>query len=63
MKVGRVAIITRGRFAGKKVRQDPHPPRSTREEKKKEADDEAKDSLSTSAPRNGKSEARKISEC
>lgn len=28
MKVGRVAIITRGRYAGKKVRQDPDPPRN-----------------------------------
>jgi hypothetical protein len=27
MKVGRVAIITRGRYAGKKVRRDPDPPR------------------------------------
>lgn len=29
MKVGRVAIITRGRYAGKKVRQPPSPNRST----------------------------------
>jgi len=36
MKVGRVAIITRGRYAGKKVRQDPHPPRAY--EKKEERD-------------------------
>lgn len=35
MKVGRVAIITRGRYAGKKVRRDPDPPRklSTRMER------------------------------
>jgi hypothetical protein len=35
MKVGRVAIITRGRYAGKKVRRDPDPPRklSTRLER------------------------------
>jgi hypothetical protein len=30
MKVGRVAIITRGRFAGKKVRQSLFPPRRRR---------------------------------